>query len=57
MYCMVSKVEHFLQGLEDSKVCGSDKISAEILKYTVWSSNLPSVTKLFSNRLGRIPDC
>ena len=58
MYCTISEVEHLLQGLEVSKACGPDKISAQMLKYTA-SSIAPSVTKLFniSIRLGRIPDC
>ena len=47
-----------LHGLEISKACGPDKISAQMLKYTA-SSIAPSVTKLFnlSICLGRIPDC
>ena len=58
MYCTIPEVEHLLHGLEISKVCGPDKISAQMLKYTV-SSIAPSVTKLFnlSICLGRIPDC
>ena len=47
-----------IQGLEVSKACGPDKISVQMLKYTV-SSIAPSVIKLFnlSIHLGRIPDC
>ena len=58
MYCTIPEVEHLLHGLEISKACGPDKISAQMLKYTV-SSIAPSVTKLFnvSICLGRIPDC
>ena len=48
MYCTISEVEHLLQGLEVSKACGPDKISAQMLKYTA-SSIAPSVTKLFND--------
>ena len=57
MYCTISKIEQLLQGLEASKACGPDKISAQMLKHTA-SSIAPSVTKLFdlSIRVGKIPD-
>ena len=57
IYCTVSEVEQLLCGLEVSKACGSDKISAQMLKHTAISI-ASSVTKLFnlSIRLGRIPD-
>ena len=46
MYCTISQVEQLLQGLDASKACGPDKISAQMLKHTA-SSIAPSVTKLF----------
>ena len=57
MNCTISQVEQLLQGLEASKACGLDKISAQMLKHTA-SSIAPSVTKLFdlSIRMGKIPD-
>ena len=57
IYCSVPEVEQLLCGLEVSKACGPDKISAQMLKHTALSI-APSVTKLFnlSIRVGRIPD-
>ena len=57
IYCTVPEVEQLLCGLEVSKACGPDKISAQMLKHTALSI-APSVTKLFnlSIRVGRIPD-
>ena len=59
MYCTISQVEQLLQDIEASKACGSDKISAQMLKHTASRYSIaPSVTKLFdlSIRVGKIPD-